>query len=377
MDRSFLLQTKFLVPQTGSEILPRPHLLERLSSAVSKRLTLVSAPPGYGKTTLLAELASYTELPCAWYQLDAADGDPNIFLSYLIACLRHIEDKLTPGRKPPIGSAAVSLLDGDEPGAPVSTDGILTVLINELAEAIVGDWLIILEDYYLVTNPDIHNLVYTLLEKGPLGLHLVISSRTDPPLALARLRARGMLAEFRAPDLRFHQKEVGQWLGRAIPDMDEESVRLLNEKTEGWPAALQIVLSSLLGKDANSAGRFIVELGGTQRFIFQYLAEEVFQQLPNERQRFLMHTAVLDQMSAAACDALLGMQNVQLMLDSLEPKSPNWRVSPVPFTKTRAKSRQPLPVTYAPAIMPPRHECCPSSLGNMWGTAGLPSSTAT
>jgi LuxR family maltose regulon positive regulatory protein len=289
-----------------------------LELAVSKRLILVSAPPGYGKTTLLAELASHTKRPSAWYQLDSADGDPTIFLGYLIACLRNIQDKLTPGKSPSLGSAAVSLLGDTESDTPVPATGILTVLINELAEAITGDWLIILEDYHLVTNPDIHKLVQVLLENGPPGLHLVISSRIDPPLGLARLRARGMLAEFRAPDLRFSQEEVAIWLRRAIPDLAEESIRLLNEKTEGWVAALQIVLSSLSGKDASSARRFIAELSGTQRFIFQYLAEEVFQQRSSERQRFLMYTAVLDQMNAGVCDALLGTQNAQLMLDSLE-----------------------------------------------------------
>jgi LuxR family maltose regulon positive regulatory protein len=318
MDRSFLLQTKFLIPQISSDLLPRPHLVERLERAISKRLTLISAPPGYGKTTLLAELATHTSHPSAWYQLDTADGDPTIFLGYLIACLRNIQEKLLPNQPPSLGSGAASLLGDSEAETPVPATGILTVLINELAEAITGDWLIILEDYHLVTNPDIHKLVQVLLENGPPGLHLVISARIDPPLGLARLRARGMLAEFRAPDLRFSQEEVATWLGRAIPDLAEESVRLLNEKTEGWAAALQIVLSSLSGKDADSARRLIAELSGTQRFIFQYLAEEVFQQHAIERQRFLMYTAVLEQMNAGVCDALLDTENAQLLLDDLE-----------------------------------------------------------
>jgi LuxR family maltose regulon positive regulatory protein len=319
MDRSFLLQTKFLIPRHRGELLPRPHLLERLDSAVDNRLTLVSAPPGYGKTTLLAQLAISTERSCAWYQLDAADGDPTIFLSYLIAVLRNIQADEVPDESPPIGSAAVSLLEGSESAAAVSPERVLTVLINELAAASVArEWLIIMEDYHLVTNPDIHNLVHFLLENGPPGLHLVISSRTDPPLALARLRARGMLAEFRAPDLRFDDQEVANWLDYAIPGISGESARLLSEKTEGWAAALQIILSTLAGKDAGSAGRFIAELSGTQRFIFQYLAQEVFQQQSADRQRFLTHTAVLDQMNAGACDAILNTSDSQNMLDGLE-----------------------------------------------------------
>ena len=168
MDRSFLLQTKFLIPRHRGELLPRPHLLERLDSAVDNRLTLVSAPPGYGKTTLLAQLAISTERSCAWYQLDAADGDPTIFLSYLIAVLRNIQADEVPDESPPIGSAAVSLLEGSESAAAVSPERVLTVLINELAAASVArEWLIIMEDYHLVTNPDIHNLVHFLLENGP------------------------------------------------------------------------------------------------------------------------------------------------------------------------------------------------------------------
>jgi LuxR family maltose regulon positive regulatory protein len=318
MDHSFLLQTKFLVPRHGGELIPRPDLLLRLETALDRRLTLLSAPPGYGKTILLAELAAHTQRPFAWYQLDAADGDPTIFLSYLIACLRNIQKALMPGQSATVGSAATSLLDDSLSGTTISPDHILHVLINEISAAIEGDWLIILEDYHLITNPDVHMLVQSLLDKGPPELHLIISSRTDPPLSLARLRARGNLAEFRAPELRFDQAEVGQWLAQAVPGMTDENARQLNEKTEGWAAALQIILSSLSGKDAASASRFIAELGGTQRFIFEYLAEEVLQQHPLERQRFLTHTAVLDQMNAAVCDAILGSRNAQLMLDSLE-----------------------------------------------------------
>ncbi len=319
MDRSLLLQTKFLVPRQRGELLPRPHLLARLEMAVNKRLTLVSAPPGYGKTTLLAELAAGSERPCAWYQLDAADGDPAIFLSYLIAAFRDLFQGADLDEMAPVGSAAVSLLESTESAASVSAERVLTVLINELAGLETDqEWLIIMEDYHLITNPDIHNLVQFFLENGPPGLHLVISSRTDPPLALARLRARGMLAEFRAPDLRFDDEEVNVWLTQAIPGIPGESARLLSEKTEGWAAALQMILSSLSGKDAGSASRFIAELSGTQRFIFQYLAEEVFQKQDATRQQFLLHTAVLDQMNAAICDAILDRHDAQIMLDEFE-----------------------------------------------------------
>ncbi len=315
MDRSFLLQTKFLVPRYGTELLPRPELLAQLQTAVSKRLTLLSAPPGYGKTTLLAELTEQIETPYAWYQLDASDGDPTIFLNYLIACVRDIEATFFPEQLPTLGNTAVSLLEESKPTPP---ERILIVLINELASKLTGDYVIILEDYHLVTNPEVHRLVNLLLDSGPHGLHLVVSSRTDPPLGLGRLRARGMLAEFRAPDLRFVADEVQLWLEKAIPGTAVETAHLLNEKTEGWAAALQIILNALAGTDAQSADQFIAELTGTQRFIFEYLAEEVLQQHPPERQQFLTHTAVLNQMNAAVCNALLDIPNAQLILDSLE-----------------------------------------------------------
>lgn len=312
-----------MVPRHRGALLPRTVLWSELKTAVSnKRLILASAPPGYGKTTLLAQLATHLPNTTAWYQIDAADGDPTIFLSYFIACLRHIQEKTMPDAPPMVGHAALTLLNDSESETAVSSNEfinrVLLVLINELAVAITDDWLVILEDYHRIANPDVHTLVQTLLDKGPQELHLVISSRTDPPLALGRLRARGLLAEFRSSNLRFNQDEVGQWLDRAIPGSSDESARLLSERTEGWAAALQIVLSSLSGKDVDDAEQFIAELSGSQRFIFQYLAEEVLQQQPPERRRFLMITAVLEQMNAAVCNAILGTKNAQVVLDRLE-----------------------------------------------------------
>ena len=315
MDRSFLLQTKFLVPRYGTELISRPDLLGRLQTAVAKRLTLLSAPPGYGKTTLLAELSEQIDMPYAWYQLDAVDGDPTIFLSYLIACARQLEASFFPDQVPTLGQTVVSLLDDSQPPSP---ERILAVFINELAATLPDDYLFILEDYHLITNPDVHRLVNLLLDSGPPQLHLVISSRTDPPLGLGRLRARGRLAEFRATELRFRAEAVQHWLDQAVPGTAVETARLLNEKTEGWAAALQIILSSLTGKDVQTADQFIAELTGTQRFIFEYLAEEVFQQHTPERQQFLTKTAVLDQMNAAVCNALLDCQDAQITLESLE-----------------------------------------------------------
>ncbi|MCI0556238.1 MAG: hypothetical protein L0287_35290, partial [Anaerolineae bacterium] len=217
MKPSILLRTKFLVPRARADLLPRPRLLDWLDSNSDKRLTLLSAPAGYGKTTLLADFISASNRPSpalapgasvdaaqgrpfAWFQLDAQDSDPTVFLTYLIESLRSMKrspESLTRA----IGQTAQSLLDSAE--SSISPQRVLTVLINELAEQIVSPWLIVLEDYHYVASPVVHQLVDFLLEHAPDGLHIIISTRVDPPIALARLRARGQLAELRASSLRF------------------------------------------------------------------------------------------------------------------------------------------------------------------------------
>jgi LuxR family transcriptional regulator, maltose regulon positive regulatory protein len=316
MAASILLHTKFLPPRHGPERLSRPHLIERLQTSLDKRLILLSAPPGYGKTTLLAELATATDLPCAWYQLDATDGDPIVFLACLLESLRRAQPALAADQV--VGSAAQALLDSADTAVSASPERILTVLINELTESVATPWLLILEDYHLITNPAVHHLVETLIENGPPDQHLLISTRSDPPLALPRLRARGLLAELRPADLRFGEQEVKNWVRRSLPDISPESARLLGEKTEGWAAAVQIALSTLAGKDKQSTDRFITELSGSHHFIFDYLAAEVFRQQPTTTQQFLLKTAVLNQMNAAACNALPGMTEAQSMLTHLE-----------------------------------------------------------
>ena len=312
MKPSALLRTKFLIPQPAAERVPRPHLTEWLEFQLDKRLILLSAPAGYGKTTLLADFLASSALPAAWIQLDAADSDPSVFLAYLIEAL---------GRMKGVGESAIgqttrSLLENAH--ADISPQQILIVLINELAESLPEPWMLVLEDYHFIASPVVHQLIDLLLENGPTSLHIILSTRSDPPLALARLRARGMLAELRAPELRFREDEISSLINLSVPGLSEESLDLLVEKTEGWAAGLQIVRSSLQGQDARSAERFIAGLSGSHRYIFEYLAEEVFRRQPKGRQVFLTHTAVLAQMDAATCNALPGIRNAQTILDELE-----------------------------------------------------------
>lgn len=318
MKPSVLLRTKFLVPRPRPELLPRPRLLEWLDSNADKRLTLLSAPAGYGKTTLLADYINASSLPFAWYTLDAQDSDPTVFLTYLIESLRSMKrapESLTRA----IGQTAQSLLDSAE--ASISPQRVLTVLVNELTEEIETTWLIVLEDYHFVTSPIVHQLVDFLLENVPNDLRLIISTRVDPPLALARLRARGQLAELRASALRFRDDEVVHWIQSNLPDISTESLSLLSEKTEGWVAALQIVRSSLSGRDAQDVDAMLAGLSGSQQFVFDYLAEEVFKRLPEDTQEFLLRTSILQQMDASACNAVAGVQNAQSILEALEKQN--------------------------------------------------------
>lgn len=318
MKPSILLRTKFLIPRPRPELLPRPRLLEWLESNADKRLTLLSAPAGYGKTTLLADFINASSLPFAWYTLDAQDSDPTVFLTYLIESLRSMKrapESLTRA----IGQTAQSLLDSAE--ANISPQRVLTVLVNELAEVIETPWLIVLEDYHYVASPVVHQLVDFLLENAPNDLRLIISTRVDPPLALARLRARGQLAELRASSLRFREEEVSHWMQTNLPDISNESLSLLSEKTEGWVAALQIVRSSLSGRDARDVDAMLAGLSGSQQFVFEYLAEEVFKRLPEDTQEFLLRTSILQQMDAPACNAVASVQNAQSILEELEKQN--------------------------------------------------------
>ena len=318
MKPSILLHTKFLVPRPTPDLLPRPHLVEWLESQLDKRLILISAPAGYGKTTTLTDFLNASNRPFAWYQLDANDSDPTVFLTYLIEALRRMKDapdSITNAT----GQTAQSLLDSSD--TSISPQRVLTVLINELAEKIDKVWLLVLEDYHYVTNPVVHQLVDFLLENAPPDLRLVISTRANPPIALARLRARGLLAEMRSPALRFREDEAATWMERNIPGISSENLSLLNEKTEGWAAALQIMRSSLSGRDAQGMNEMIASLSGSQQFVFEYLAEEVFRRLPEETQDFLLRTSVLSQMDAAACNAVAGIQESQSVLQQLEKQN--------------------------------------------------------
>jgi len=318
MKPSILLNTKFFVPRPTPNLLPRPHLIQWLENQINKRLILISAPAGYGKTTILADFLNASQHPYAWYQLDANDSDPTVFLTYLIEALRRMNDAPDSLTKA-IGQTAQSLLDSSD--SSVSPLRVLTVLVNELTEQLDDTWLLVLEDYHYVTNPAVHQLIDFLIENAPSGMRLIISTRADPPIALARLRARGLLAELRSPSLRFRDEEVNAWLEQNIPELSSENLNLLREKTEGWVAALQIMRSSLIGKDAREMDEVLAGISGTQQFVFEYLVEEVFRRLPDETREFLLRTSILSQMDADACNAVAEVKESQSTFRQLEKQN--------------------------------------------------------
>lgn len=301
---SLLLHTKFLIPRPRPNHLPRRRLLNRLNETLTKRLGIIAAPTGYGKTTLLASFARDVEAPLIWYQLDAGDNDPTVFLQYLVEGVRR--------RFPAFGRATLSLLDDPE----VEIDRVLMVLLNDVIGAVEDDFLIVLEDYHCIENNEIHRIVEFVLEHQPPNMHLLLSTRVEPALALARLRARGELVELSVQDLRFTQDEVAA-VTADLP-LAEPQIRMLEERTEGWAAGLQLAMTTLAQHSHHTADDVIGQFRGSNRYIFDYLAQEVFEQQPADVRDFLLQSAVLSQMSAEICDRVLETDGSQEKLEYLE-----------------------------------------------------------
>src|SRR5215218_5241218 len=268
-----LLETKFHIPRRGRGLVPRRRLIEGLTRRAESALTLVSAPAGFGKTTLLTEwLAEWLaaapagERCAAWLSLDPRDNDPALFWRYLVTAL----DAATPG----VGTNALGLLQSSQP----PTEAVLATLLNDL-NAVENDVVLVLDDFHLMEAPEVQDGMVFLLEHLPPRVHLVLAARADPALPLARLRGRGELVEVRAADLRFTPDEAAGYLngvmGLALTPRDVEA---LEGRTEGWIAALQLAALSMQGRD-DVAG-FIAGFAGDDRFIVDYLAEEVLQRQP-------------------------------------------------------------------------------------------------
>ncbi|MBN1993045.1 MAG: helix-turn-helix transcriptional regulator [Anaerolineae bacterium] len=293
-----LIRTKLHWPFTRSELVPRPRLQARITQGLHGPLTLITAPAGFGKTTLVASCVAGCDMPVAWLSLDKNDNQAGRFLSYLVTALQEADHT--------VGGEAAQLVAA-APQAP--PEAILTSLINNL-DAAGGEMALVLDDYQFISNQTIHEGMTFLLDHCPRTFHLVIASRSDPPLPLARLRARGQVIEIRAAELGFTEPETAQFLNKVMGlGLDTGAVAVLKKRTEGWIAGLQMAALALQGarsmRDREDVTGFIKGFSGTNRYILDYLLEEVLAGQPQEIRHFLLHTSILERLTAPLCDAVL------------------------------------------------------------------------
>jgi len=304
-----LLETKFHMPLWRSDGVIRPRLLEQLQAGlrVQRKLTLVAAPAGYGKTTLITSwLNSFTKsTQNIWLALEKSDNEPARFLSYWAAAWHRISDFNLEN--------ILELLDAPQL-PPYQT--ILDEVINSLAR-LEKPAILVLDDYHIITNQLIHEMLEYFLEHQPHRAHLVITTRSDPPLPLARLRARGQMIEIRASDLRFTEEEAGHFFNQSMQlVLEEEDVHSLEMRTEGWAVGLQ--LAALALKNISDPQKFVESFRGSHRFVLDYLAEEVIRQQRDELRKFLIQTSILERFNAESCEALTGNHDSQGLLSELE-----------------------------------------------------------
>ncbi|MRR12746.1 helix-turn-helix transcriptional regulator, partial [bacterium] len=305
-----ILATKLYVPPFRANGVPRSRLSKRLDAGLRSKLILVSAPAGFGKTTMLSEWAAdcnrlEPEVRSVWLSLDEEDRDPSRFLTYLVAALQTVAAD--------VGEAALDMLQSPQ---PPTIESMLTALLNEMA-TLPQDVVLVLDDYHLVDSELVDGAVAFLLEHLPPQLHVVIATREDPRLPLARWRARGQLTELRAADLRFTATEAAEFLNRVMNlDLSVEDVAALEARTEGWIAGLQLAALSIQGRP--DAAGFIQAFTGSNRFVLDYLVEEVLERQPQAARGFLLQTSILDTLCGPLCDAVTGQKHGKDTLDRLE-----------------------------------------------------------
>lgn len=310
MSISHVLLTKHLVPPPRPDLVDRQRLLQRLDAGVRQRhrLVLISAPAGYGKTTLVADWLQRQPAPFGWLALDEDDNDFKRFFGYLITAVQQVD--------PAIGDSTARLLQS--PALP-QVSALATTLINDITATATPFFLVVLDDYHVITTPAIHEATSFLLDHQPPQICLVLTTREDPPLSLARLRAKGLLTEVRADDLRFTAGEAVAFFQRTMRlDLPANAVQVFGEKTEGWIAGLQLAGLSVQGRDETQIAQFIAEFGGGHHLIRDYLFSEVLGRQPPDLRAFLRRTAVLDRLSGPLCDAVTGQDNSQALLSHLE-----------------------------------------------------------
>ncbi len=300
-----MLLTKLHIPPAGNNIVHRPDLYEKLNIGLTRKLILISAPAGFGKTTLLSDWINQQKIPTAWFSLDKGDNDPVEFLSYIISGIQGISKEF--------GQSALKLLHS--PNRP-SSESIVNLLINDIL-SISKNFLLVLDDFHLINSRDTFELITYLLEHIPDNIHLVILTRSDPTLSVARLRSQHQLLELRSSDLSFSANDISILFNKKLKlGLSIEDVYSLETKTEGWIAGLQLTALSMQGHEDISG--FIQDFKGDNRYIMDYLIEEVLKVQTEDIKEFLLKTSTLEQMSAPLCNSVLNRNDSQLILELLE-----------------------------------------------------------
>jgi LuxR family maltose regulon positive regulatory protein len=311
VEQPSLLKTKFYAPSPRPELVERKRLLDELNanltgkSGFSRKLTLITAPAGYGKTTLACQWLETVKVPVAWLSLEADDNDPTRFIHYLIAALQTVH--------PDLGSEALAMLEAQQ---RPPDDVLITALINDLStqpELLI----LVLDDYHVIRTPTIHKQLASVLDHQPANFHLVVATREDPLIPIPRLRARGKVLEIRQADLRFTIAETAEFLERVMGlSISSDEIAALERRTEGWIAGLQLAALSMRGR-ADLSG-FIQAFTGSSRFILDFLIEEVFERQSPEVKDFLIKTSILDRLSGPLCDSVAEETGSQNLLEALE-----------------------------------------------------------
>ena len=325
-----LLSSKYRLPIQRPGAISRRRLAERVGAATQAPLALLSAPAGFGKTTLLTEWlaeASTNGAAVAWVSLDRRDNDPVLFWTYVVTAMR--------AAVPGLGDAALQLLasppndrspndrspndrspNDPSPNDPSPHDAALAVLLNEI-EGLSTNLVLALDDYHVIETPEMHEGIRFVLEHQPSQLHLILATRSDPPLPMGQLRARGQLVEVRASDLRFTTEEATRYLNDSMGlELSDDDVALLEGRTEGWVAALQLAALSLQGRADASA--FIAGFAGDDHYVVDYLIEEVLARQPDDVRDFLLQTSILESLTGPLCDAVTGREGGKAALVALE-----------------------------------------------------------
>ncbi len=300
-----ILATKLYLPRLRPHVVSRPRLLERLNEGLHRKLILIAAPAGFGKTTLVSAWVAVIERPTAWLSLDEGENDPARFLMYLVAALQTIAAT--------IGEGVLGVLQSPQ---PPPLEAILMTLLNEIA-ALPDHFVLVLDDYHVIDAKSVDDALTYLVEHLPPQMHLVIATREDPQLPLARLRAQGQLTEVRAADLRFTASEASEFLSQVMGlSLSAEDIAALEDHTEGWIAGLQLAALSMQGRQ--DVHGFIQAFAGDDRYIVDYLVEEVLQRQPAPVRSFLLQTSMLDRLSGSLCDAVTGQKEGNARLEALE-----------------------------------------------------------